>query len=180
MSDLRVGFAVDVHPFETGTPAVSPRCLVLGGVAFEGETPLEGHSDADVLAHAVAEAMLGAAGIGDLGTHFPDTDQRWRGADSLALLAACASLVGAEGWSLCNADCSLVAERPRVAPLRAEMMSRLSAAAGGPVHVKATRPEGLGSLGRSEGIACFAVALLERRASRAADDRRAGLPAAGP
>jgi 2-C-methyl-D-erythritol 2,4-cyclodiphosphate synthase len=159
---MRIGFAFDVHPVDTATEPGSPRCLILGGVSFEHELPLEGHSDADVLAHAVGEAMLGAAGLGDLGMHFPEDDELWLGADSLALLAACARLVGAEGWALSNADCSIVAERPKVAPVREEMMTRLSRAARGPVHVKATRPEGLGSLGRGEGIACYAVALLER------------------
>ncbi len=157
-----MGFSFDVHPFDTAVEPGSPSCLVLGGVSFAGEVPLRGHSDADVVAHAVSEAMLGAAGLGDLGGHFPDDDPLWLGADSLALLAACAGLVAAEGWTLANADCSLVAERPRVAPARLEMMARLGRAARGPVHVKATRPEGLGSLGRGEGIACYAVALLQR------------------
>jgi 2-C-methyl-D-erythritol 2,4-cyclodiphosphate synthase len=164
LPELRVGFAVDVHPCDVAAEPRSPRCLVLGGVSFAGEVPLRGHSDADVVAHAVAEAMLGAAGLGDLGAHFPDDDPLWLGADSLALLAACAGLVAADGWSLANADCSIVAERPRVAPVRLEMMARLTTASRGPVHVKATRPEGLGSLGRGEGVACYAVALLQRRA----------------
>lgn len=163
MSDLRIGISVDLHPFELAGGPGSPRCLVLGGVVFDDERPLRGHSDADVVAHAVAEAMLGAAGLGDLGGHFPDDDELWLGADSLALLAACAGLVAAEGYSLANADCSIVAERPRIAPVRTEMITRLSRAARGPVHVKATRPEGLGSLGRVEGVACFAVALLQRQ-----------------
>jgi len=163
--EQRVGIAFDVHPVEAGAGAAG-RCLVLGGVSFPAEAPLVGHSDADVLAHAVAEAMLGAAGLGDLGSHFPDDDERWRGADSLDLLAECARLVGGLGWSLNNADCSLIAEAPRVAPRREEMAAGLSRAAGGPVHVKATRPEGLGSLGRREGIACIAVALLVRTPGR--------------
>ncbi len=162
MSQSRVGIAFDVHPVDAAVEPGSPRCLILGGVLFPGETPLRGHSDADVVAHAVAEAMLGAAGLGDLGSHFPDDDELWLGADSLALLAACAGLVGGEGYLLRNADCTLVAERPRIASARAGMMERLSLAARGPVHVKATRPEGLGSLGRGEGIACLAVALIER------------------
>lgn len=159
MSEQRIGLGVDVHPFAAEG---SERVLVLGGVPFPGERPLVGHSDADVVAHCVADALLGAAGLGDLGAHFPDTDPRWRGADSLELLRVVATEVGAEGWRLVNADCTLVGERPKVVAHRQEMIERLSAAAAGPVHVKATRPEGLGSLGRVEGIACFAVALLER------------------
>lgn len=160
MSEHRVGLGADVHPFADGGDA--GRILLLGGVEFPGERPLAGHSDADVVAHCVADALLGAAGLGDLGEHFPDVDPRWRGADSLELLAAVAAKVGEEGWRLVNADCTLVGERPKVAGHRREMVERLSAAAGGPVHVKATRPEGLGSLGRVEGIAAFAVALIAR------------------
>lgn len=163
MSEHRIGLGVDLHPFEADTAgAAGGRQLVLGGVAFPGERPLRGHSDADAVAHAVADAILGAAGLGDLGAHFPDTDERWSGADSLELLAECAARVGVEGWRLVNADCTVVAERPRLAPARDEMIARLSVAAGGAVHVKATRPEGLGSLGRIEGLGCVAVALLER------------------
>ncbi|MHB1781478.1 MAG: 2-C-methyl-D-erythritol 2,4-cyclodiphosphate synthase [Acidimicrobiales bacterium] len=176
MSEMRIGLGVDVHRFAPPPTAgagvaagVSPdtapgeaRSLVLGGVAFPGERPLVGHSDADAVAHSVADAILGAAALGDLGAHFPDSDVRWRGADSLELLAQCAALARHEGWQLVNADCTIVAERPRLAPASVEMAVRLSAAAGGPVHVKATRPEGLGSLGRVEGLACFAVALLGR------------------
>jgi 2-C-methyl-D-erythritol 2,4-cyclodiphosphate synthase len=135
--------------------------LVLGGVRFDAEAGLQGHSDADVVSHAVSDAMLGAAGLGDLGAHFPDTDQRWAGADSLAILAQVVALVTQVGLRLANADCTVICETPRIGDAREIMMERLSAAADGPVHVKATRPEGLGSLGRVEGIACLAVALLE-------------------
>lgn len=152
----RVGIGIDVHPF-----ADQGRPLVLGGVIFEGEPGLSGHSDADVVAHALSDAMLGAAALGDLGTHFPDTEERWRGADSLGLLAEVALRVRAAGHRLVNADCTVVAERPRIVASRDEMMARLSEAAGGPVHVKATRPERLGALGRVEGIACWSVASLE-------------------
>ena len=151
---MRVGIGVDVHPFADDRP------LVLGGVRFEGERGLAGHSDADVVAHAVADALLGAAGLGDLGTHFPDTDPQWAEADSLGLLAEVARRLGAAGWRTGNVDCSVVLEAPRLAPHRAEMEGRLSAAAGGPVSVKATRPEHLGALGRGEGVACLAVALV--------------------
>jgi 2-C-methyl-D-erythritol 2,4-cyclodiphosphate synthase len=156
---LRVGIGFDQHGFVAG-PATA-RVLVLGGVRFDAERGLNGHSDADVVAHAVADAMLGAAALGDLGDHFPDTDQRWAGADSLALLAQVADLLKATGLRLANADCTVICETPRIGDAREIMMERLSAAAAGPVHVKATRPEGLGSLGRAEGIACLATALLE-------------------
>ncbi len=166
MTEQRIGLGVDVHRFSEAAAGDAPhRTLVLGGVAFPGETPLEGHSDADAVAHAVADAILGAAGLGDLGSHFPDTDDAWRGADSLAILASCAGSAAELGWRLVNADCTVVTERPRLAGARAEMVDRLSAAAGGPVHVKATRPERLGTLGRVEGLACLAVALLEREAA---------------
>jgi 2-C-methyl-D-erythritol 2,4-cyclodiphosphate synthase len=161
VSELRVGLGVDLHRFADRADAPD-RPLVLGGARFANERPLAGHSDADAVAHAVTDAVLGAAGLGDMGGHFPDTDPVWRDADSLGLLAAAVAKAAAEGWRFVNADCTLVAERPRVAGARAEMVRRLSAAAGGPVHVKATRPEGLGSLGRVEGVACLAVALLER------------------
>lgn len=151
---MRVGIGVDVHPFADDRP------LVLGGVHLEGERGLAGYSDADVVAHAVAEALLGAAGLGDLGTHFPDTDTRWAGADSLGLLAEVARRIGEAGWRTGNVDCSVVLEAPRLSPHRAEMETRLSAAARGPVSVKATRPERLGALGRGEGVACLAVALV--------------------
>ncbi|MCU1492931.1 MAG: ispF [Acidimicrobiaceae bacterium] len=166
MNESRIGIGVDVHPFDGDDEARPGRQLVLGGVVFAGETPLRGHSDADAVAHAVADAILGAAGLGDLGAHFPDTDERWQGADSLQLLAECSALAGVDGWRLVNADCTVVAERPKLAPAREEMIVLLSTAAGGPVHVKATRPEGLGSLGRLEGLGCMAIALLERDRTR--------------
>ena len=159
MSGLRVGIGFDEHPFASGSDRERP--LVLGGFHFEAKPGLEGHSDADVVAHALADAMLGAAGLGDIGAHFPDTDQRWAGADSLTILGRVVELVSEVGLRLVNADCTLVCETPRIAGAREIMVERLSTAAKGPVHVKATRPEGLGSLGRVEGIACLAVALVE-------------------
>ncbi len=169
MSELRIGLGVDLHRFAPAPSGEesSGALLVLGGVAFPGETPLVGHSDADALAHALADGVLGAAALGDLGTHFPDTDERWRGHDSIEILAASVALAADGGWRLVNADCTIVSETPRVAPRRDEMIERLSKAAGGPVHVKATRPERLGSLGRTEGLACLAVVLLERDGERA-------------
>ena len=159
MSELRIGIGLDLHRIGARDDGAD---LVLGGVHFPDEPTLVGHSDADAVAHAIADAMLGAAGLGDLGVHFPDTDPAWRGADSLAILRGCRDLVATAGWRLVNADCTLLCERPKVAPVRNEMMERLSEAAGGPVHVKATRPEGIGAFGRREGVACHAVALLER------------------
>src|SRR5690606_4712173 len=117
------------------------RPLVLGGVRLPDGPGLEGHSDADAIAHACADALLGAAGLGDLGQHFPDTDPRWAGADSLDLLREVVRLVRAEGWEPVNLDCTVVLERPRLAPHREAMQERLAAAVGAPVHVKATRAE---------------------------------------
>jgi 2-C-methyl-D-erythritol 2,4-cyclodiphosphate synthase len=153
---LRVGQGFDIHRF-SGAPG---RPLVLGGVIIDGVAGLAGHSDADVVAHALADALLGAVGLGDLGRHFPDTDPAWAGADSLALLAAVVSLVEGEGMQAVNADCTVVCERPRLAEHTQEMGLRLGAVLSAPVSVKATRAEGLGALGRVEGIACLAVALV--------------------
>ena len=154
----RVGLGFDVHPFADDPD----RVLVLGGVVFEGERGLAGHSDADVVSHAVAEALLGAAGLGDLGQHFPDTDARWKGVDSTVLLAEVVRMVAAGGWTVGNVDCSVVLEAPRLSPRRPAMEQRLSEVVGAPVTVKPRRAEGLGALGRGEGVACWAVAVLER------------------
>lgn len=153
---LRVGQGIDAHRFSDDPN----RPLVLGGVRIDGSPGLEGHSDADAIAHACADALLGAAALGDIGMHFPDTDQAWRGADSIALLAEVASRVRAAGWEPVNVDCTVVLEAPKLAPHREAMQARLGAAVGAPVHVKATRAEQMGALGRREGIACLAVALL--------------------
>jgi 2-C-methyl-D-erythritol 2,4-cyclodiphosphate synthase len=154
---VRVGQGFDVHPF-SDDPA---RALVLGGVVFEGERGLAGHSDADAIAHAVTDALLGAAGLGDIGEHFPDTDPVLAGADSLELLRRAVEAVRASGWEPVNVDCTVVLEAPKLAPRRDEVERRLSAAVGAPVTVKGKRAEGLGALGRREGIACFAVALVD-------------------
>jgi 2-C-methyl-D-erythritol 2,4-cyclodiphosphate synthase len=153
---MRVGLGFDVHAF-SDDPA---RRLVLGGVELEGPG-LAGHSDADVVSHAIADALLGAAGLGDLGDHFPDTDPQWAGADSCALLAQVVERVAAAGWRPANVDCSVVLERPRLAPHRQPMQVRLAEVVGAPVSVKAGRAERLGALGRGEGVACWAVALVE-------------------
>jgi 2-C-methyl-D-erythritol 2,4-cyclodiphosphate synthase len=155
---FRVGQGIDVHPF-SDDPA---RRLVLGGVVIPGEgvRGLAGHSDADAVSHAIADAVLGAAGLGDLGRHMPDTDPTWAGADSLDILGRVVGLAADAGWSPVNADCTVVAEQPRLAPHVVTMAERLGAVLGAPVNVKATRAEGLGALGRAEGIACTAVVLM--------------------
>jgi len=153
----RIGQGYDVHAFS----ADADRPLVLGGVRIEGSAGLAGHSDADVVAHALADALLGAAGLGDLGRHFPSADQAWAGADSIGLLAEVVAKVAAAGYRVLNADCTVVAETPRLSPHTAAMATRLAAAIGAPISVKATSTDGLGSIGRGEGIASLAVALVE-------------------
>jgi len=155
---IRVGQGFDVHAFSDD----ESRPLILGGVTFDGERGLAGHSDADAVAHACADALLSACGLGDLGEQFPDTDERWRGADSLELLQQVVDRVRTAGWSPVNVDCSVVCETPKLAPRRQEMGERLSDVVRAPVTVKGKRAEGLGALGRGEGIACWAVALVER------------------
>jgi 2-C-methyl-D-erythritol 2,4-cyclodiphosphate synthase len=156
--DIRVGNGFDIHRFSDD----ETRPLVLGGVTVPGAAGLDGHSDADVVTHAVAEALLGAAGLGDLGSHFPDTDERWRGAVSTQLLAHVVGLVRADGWTVGNVDCSVVAERPKLAPHRDQMQENLTGVVGAPVTVKGRRAEQIGGLGRAEGIACLASAVLVR------------------
>jgi 2-C-methyl-D-erythritol 2,4-cyclodiphosphate synthase len=154
---IRVGIGVDAHALAEGVP------LVLGGVTIDHPRGLAGHSDGDVLAHALVDALLGAAGLGDIGSLFPPGDERFRGADSLELLRDAYRQVQEEGWTLVNADCVLVGEEPRIAAHRGEMRRRLSAAVGGgEVNVRATTTDGLGFTGRGEGLAAHAVALLER------------------
>jgi 2-C-methyl-D-erythritol 2,4-cyclodiphosphate synthase len=153
----RVGLGFDVHPF-SDDPG---RSLVLGGVTVEGRG-LAGHSDADAVAHAIADALLGAAGLGDIGTHFPDTDPVYAGIDSLELLARVVLSVSTD-WAIGNVDVTIIIEAPRLAPYRAEMERRLGEVVGAAVSVKAKRAEALGALGRQEGIACLAVALLMPR-----------------
>lgn len=153
---LRVGQGFDIHPFVSG----GPRPLVLGGVTIPGHRGLEGHSDADVVCHALADALLGAAGLGDLGGHFPASDPRWAGADSTALLAAVVTEVAGAGWSVVNADCTVVCDQPRLAAHTSTMEAVCAPLLGAPVSIKAKGAEGLGALGRVEGIACLAVVLL--------------------
>jgi len=157
---VRVGQGFDIHRFEeTPTPG---RVLVLGGQRFPDERTLVGHSDADVVAHAVIDALLGAAGLGDIGQHFPDTDPKWKDAGSIEILRLVAKMLVDGGWNVGNVDCSVVCERPQLAPARDAMQANLSGAAGAPVTVKGRRAEGLGAIGRSEGIACFASAVVTR------------------
>jgi 2-C-methyl-D-erythritol 2,4-cyclodiphosphate synthase len=153
---FRVGIGVDAHALEEGVP------LVLGGVALDHPRGLAGHSDGDVLAHALIDALLGGAGLGDIGSLFPSGDERFRDADSIELLHEAYRQVREAGWTLVNADCVLVGEEPRIAAHREEMRARLSAAVGGgEVNVRATTTDKLGFTGRGEGLAAHAVALLE-------------------
>ncbi|HUE61154.1 MAG TPA: 2-C-methyl-D-erythritol 2,4-cyclodiphosphate synthase [Acidimicrobiales bacterium] len=153
----RVGLGFDIHPF-SDDPA---RRLVLAGVDL-GAPGLSGHSDADAVAHAVADALLGAAGMGDIGEHFPDDDPAYAGIDSMELLGRVVLTVSSH-HEIANVDVSVVLEAPKLAPHREEMQRRLGEIVGAPVSVKAKRAESLGALGRREGIACFAVALLVPR-----------------
>ena len=157
--DLRVGIGYDAHAFEEGVP------LVLGGVSFEHPRGLAGHSDGDVIAHALIDAILGAANLGDIGSLFPSGDEQYRGASSLDLLWEAYREVRDAGWELVNADCILVGEEPRIADVREEMCARLAGALGVGaelVAVRATTTDGLGFSGRGEGLAAQAVALLRR------------------
>jgi 2-C-methyl-D-erythritol 2,4-cyclodiphosphate synthase len=155
---MRVGQGYDVHP-HSDDPGRS--CWSSVG-SFPARRGLVGHSDSDPVAHACADAILGVAGLGDIGSNFPDTDPALAGADSLALLAEGPRLVSERGGAVSNVDCTVVLEAPKVAPHREEMQQRLSDAVGAPVTVKAKRGEGLGPIGRGEGIECHAVALLVR------------------
>ena len=156
---VRHGIGYDAHRLVAG------RRLVLGGVEIPHEAGLLGHSDADVLAHAITDALLGAAGLGDIGQHFPDTDERWRDADSVELLREVASFLDEHGWSVRHVDATLVCEGPRLGPHRDAMRARLADAvrlAPLEVNVKFTTNEGMGFVGRGEGIAALAVATVER------------------
>jgi 2-C-methyl-D-erythritol 2,4-cyclodiphosphate synthase len=153
----RVGQGFDAHAFSDDPH----RPLMLGGVHIEGGPGLAGHSDADVLVHALADALLGAAGLGDLGELFPSEDPTWADADSLDLLAEVLRRVGDAGYRPCNADCTVVAHTPRLSPHRGAMVERLTSALGAPVSVKATSTDGLGAVGRGEGVAALAVVLLD-------------------
>jgi 2-C-methyl-D-erythritol 2,4-cyclodiphosphate synthase len=169
------GIGYDSHRLAPG------RRLILGGVEIPGELGLEGHSDADVLTHAVIDALLGAAGLGDIGEHFPDTDERWRDADSLELLASVVGMVGAAALRIVNIDCTVMMERPKLGAHREEIRSLLAQVLGlnvNRMNVKATTGEGIGFVGRGEGVAALAIASLEevpgRRAGRRSADQGGG------
>jgi 2-C-methyl-D-erythritol 2,4-cyclodiphosphate synthase len=160
MSELRVGIGLDAHAFS------EDAALVLGGIDFPGQRGLAGHSDGDVLAHALVDALLGAAGLGDIGELFPSGDPEWRDASSIRLLQRAYEVVKGTGYELVNADCVLVGEEPRIAPVREAMRARLAGALGvelDRVAVRATTTDRLGFTGRGEGLAAQAVALLRRR-----------------
>jgi 2-C-methyl-D-erythritol 2,4-cyclodiphosphate synthase len=154
---VRVGQGIDVHHFSDDPH----RPLVLGGIVIEGARGLAGHSDADAVSHALADAILGAIGLGDLGRHFPDTDPEWEGAHSVALLTEVVRLASTQGFAVVNADCTIIADTPRLAPHTDAMVEILGQVLNAPVSVKATRAEGIGALGRAEGIACMAIVLME-------------------
>ena len=157
---MRIGQGYDVHRLVEG------RALILGGVTIPYEKGLLGHSDADVLTHAVMDALLGAAALGDIGKLFPDNDPAYAGADSVALLRAVTALLGEKGWCVGNVDATVIAQRPKLAPYREEMRRNLAAAMGigvDAVSIKATTEEGLGFTGSGEGMAAMAVALLRSR-----------------
>ena len=160
MIGIRIGHGYDVHRLTEGRP------LILGGVHIPYERGLLGHSDADVLAHAVMDALLGAAALGDIGGLFPDSDERWRGADSLRLLEQVTALLAENGWEIGNVDATVLAQAPKLAPHIPEMRQKLAVAMGvnaSQVSVKATTEEHLGFTGAGEGMACHAVALLSRK-----------------
>jgi 2-C-methyl-D-erythritol 2,4-cyclodiphosphate synthase len=156
-ASVRVGIGYDSHRLVAGRP------LVIGGVRIPHERGLDGHSDADVLAHAVIDALLGAAALGDIGEHFPDTDEAWRGADSMQLLAAIVAMVIAGGREIVNVDCTVIMEQPKLGPHRMAIRERLAQALEvqvARVNVKASTGEGMGFVGRGEGVAALAVASL--------------------
>ena len=160
---MRTGIGYDSHRLEAG------RRLVLGGVEIEGsEVGLAGHSDADVLTHAIIDALLGAAGLGDIGQHFPDTEERWKDADSLGLMRSVREMLAAEGYEIANVDATVACEEPKLAPFRNRMRTALAEAAGveaGAVNVKFTTGERMGFVGRGEGIAALAIATVARNSA---------------
>ena len=155
---VRTGLGYDCHRFAAGRP------LVLGGIELDSDRGLHGHSDADALAHAVIDAVLGAAGLGDIGMHFPDSDERYRDADSIELLRAAVGLVVDAGYAVVNVDATVIMEAPKLGPARERMRARLAGALGveaARVNVKATTGEGIGFVGRGEGVAALAIATLD-------------------
>ncbi len=181
VNDLRIGHGYDAHRRVSeldldvagensdhkhqNKHSNAKRCLVLGGVEFANEVPLVGHSDADVVCHAVIDALLSAAGLSDIGEMFPDSDPAFAGASGLDLLRRSTEATAKQGWSLVNADCTVVTDRPMIAPHKPQMQQLLSEAAGGQVTVSGKRTEGIGALGRGEGVVALAVALLVRKST---------------
>ena len=166
MSEFRIGLGVDAHAFADGVP------LVLGGVEIDSPRGLAGHSDGDVIAHALIDALLGAAGLGDIGSLFPPGEPEWEGASSLDLLRRAAAQVRDAGWEPANADCVLIGEEPRIAPLRERMRGRLAEAVGvgvEQINVRATTTDKLGFTGRGEGLAAQAVALVRQAGQTVSD-----------
>ena len=156
---IKVGFGFDVHQLKEGHP------FVLGGVTLEHHSGAFGHSDADVLVHAICDAILGAANLEDIGYHFPNTDERWRGVSSLLLLEACVKLISGKGWSLGNIDAMLCLEAPKIKPYIPAMKTHIATAAGiseDDISIKATTNETMGFIGRQEGVVAYAVCLIER------------------
>ncbi len=159
MNSLRIGQGYDIHPFKEGRP------LVIGGVTFDESYGLDGHSDADVLTHAICDALLGAAGLPDIGHYFPNTDPKYKNIDSQALLREVATTIHEKGFEIGNIDATLIAEKPKIAPSIEEMKNALAASAAiqpDQVGIKATTNEGLGSLGRGEGAAAHATCLIQK------------------
>ncbi|MBK1440162.1 2-C-methyl-D-erythritol 2,4-cyclodiphosphate synthase [Parapedobacter sp. ISTM3] len=157
---IKVGFGFDVHQLKAGHP------FVLGGVQVQHHAGAFGHSDADVLVHAICDALLGAANLGDIGHHFPNTDERWRGISSLILLEECVRLLGERGWALGNIDAMLCLEAPKIKPYIPEMKQKVAIAAGidpDDISIKATTNETMGFVGRQEGVVAYAVCLIERQ-----------------
>ena len=155
MSVFRIGQGFDVHPFSQD-PA---RPLIIGGEILPGPG-LEGHSDADLLAHATADALLGAAGLEDIGHYFPDTESSNLNANSMEILKTVVELINKEGWEICNVDCNVIIEKPKIQPYKKDIEKRMSDILKSPVTVKGRRSEGLGFIGKGEGAACFAAALI--------------------
>lgn len=156
---IRVGFGFDVHPLETGRP------FWLGGIKLEAQKGATGHSDADVLVHAICDALLGAANLGDIGFHFPNTDQRWKGKDSKFFLKSVADMLLAKGWKIENVDCTIALEKPKVNPHIAQMknvLAPLMHISEDDVSIKATTNEKLGYVGREDGVNAYAVALISK------------------
>lgn len=170
---MRIGHGYDSHRFATGRP------LILGGVTIPSEVGLAGHSDADAVAHAVTDAILGAAGLGDIGRHFPDDDATWKDADSVGLLQRAVYVLEGENYQVVNVDVTVVAEQPRIAPYAESMRERIAGVLGispGHVSIKGKSNEGMGWVGRGEGVAVFAVALVDRIEDQARLFARHGAP----